>query len=118
MEAIAITDETALARFAALIRDRLAALDEDDRLGKDGQAVVSLDQQSVGRLSRMDALQSQAMAKAAQGRRDAQKRGLRAALQRIEEGEFGYCDDCGDAIAPARLELDPTATRCMSCASG
>lgn len=110
-------DEKTQARFRTLIQDRLAALAEEDALGKDGQSVVALDQQSVGRLSRMDALQSQAMAKATQARRDGQRRALAAALARIEEEEFGYCDDCGDQIATARLTLDPTATRCISCAS-
>ena len=42
----------------------LADLEEQNSLGADGQAIVTLDQQSVGRLSRMDALQGQAMAKA------------------------------------------------------
>ncbi|SFQ15154.1 DnaK suppressor protein [Roseivivax halotolerans] len=103
-------------RFRALIKTRLAALDEEDRLGRDGQKAVELDQQAVGRLSRQDALQSQAMAKATQARRDIAKRGLKDALARIDEGEFGYCEECGEAIAVKRLELDPTARRCISCA--
>ena len=111
-------NETETARFAALIRQRLAEIDKENRLGRGGQAVVQLDQQSVGRLSRMDALQNQAMAKAQQGRRDAEAKGLRAALGRIEEGEFGYCEDCGEEIAPRRLELNPAVTRCVGCASG
>ncbi|MDJ0821450.1 MAG: TraR/DksA C4-type zinc finger protein [Paracoccaceae bacterium] len=110
-------DEREEARFRSLIQQRLAALDDEDALGRDSQSVVTLDQQSVGRLSRQDALQSQAMAKATQARRDAQRRGLHAALTRLDAGDFGYCDDCGDAIAVKRLELDPTVTRCISCAS-
>lgn len=105
------------AKFQRLIKTMLDDLAKEDALGRDGQAVVTLDQQAVGRLSRMDALQSQAMAKAHQVRRDAMALRLKAALRRIEEGEFGYCDDCGEAIAPKRLELDPTAMRCISCAS-
>lgn len=104
--------------FRALIAQRLAELDAEDALGRGGQQVVELDQQSVGRLSRQDALLSQSMAKATQARRDAQRRALRAALQRIDEDAFGYCDDCGDEIAQKRLELDPTVTRCVSCAAG
>ena len=104
--------------YRALIMDRLNALKSEDDLGRKGQKTVTLDQQSVGRLSRMDALQSQAMAKATQARRDAQARALQAALQRLDEGEFGYCEDCGDDIAPARLDFDPSVTRCISCAAG
>lgn len=104
--------------FRDLIQARLAALDEEDAMGHDAQSVVTLDQQSVGRLSRMDALQSQAMAKGLQARRDAERVGLRAALDRLDEDEFGFCEDCGEDIAAKRLELNPTVTRCISCASG
>ena len=48
--------------FSDLIRQRLEELINEDQLGVGAQKVVELDQQSVGRLSRMDALQSQAMA--------------------------------------------------------
>ena len=80
--------------------------------------MVELDQQAIGRLSRMDALQNQAMAKAQQVRRDQEVRRLQAALARMEEGEFGYCEDCGDPIPRGRLDLDLAASKCVSCASG
>ena len=76
-----------------------------------------LDQQCVGRLSRMDALQSQAMSAETKRRRDQELRRIAAALQRIEEGEFGDCESCGGPIAEARLEIDPSATLCIRCAS-
>jgi RNA polymerase-binding protein DksA len=41
---------------------------------------------------------------------------IRAALSRIEDGSYGFCDRCGEEIAPARLEALPTATRCINCA--
>ncbi len=106
------------ARFRALIAARLKELEGADERGRSGQKTVDLDQQSIGRLSRQDALQNQAMAKATQVRREAERTRLRAALARMEEGEFGYCEDCGEAIAPGRLELDPGATRCVECARG
>lgn len=110
-------DDVRLTRFRDLIQARLDALSEEDALGKAGQETVVLDQQAVGRLSRMDALQNQAMAKAGQARRDAEAVRLHSALSRIEDGEFGYCEECGDEIAEKRLDLDPAATRCISCAS-
>ena len=100
----------------ALIAARLADLDAEDALGQAGQATVELDQQAVGRLSRQDALLSQSMARATQLRRNAQRAALAAALQRLDAGEFGYCDDCGEDIAPGRLRLDPTARLCVDCA--
>lgn len=104
--------------FRDMIATRLAELDAEDQMGEAGQATVELDQQAVGRLSRMDALQNQAMARANATRRKTERARLQAALARMDEGEFGYCEDCGDAIARARLQLDPAATRCVDCASG
>lgn len=117
-EGITNVNESELARFRALITTRLAALDAEDSLGEAGQATVELDQQAVGRLSRMDALQNQAMAQANAARRKVERTRLHAALARMEEGEFGYCDDCGDQIAKGRLELDPAAQLCIDCATG
>jgi DnaK suppressor protein len=105
-------------QFRCLIEERLLDLQAEDALGQEGQKTVELDQQSVGRLSRMDALQNQAMARATQGRRNAEASRLKFALKRMDEGEYGYCEDCGEQIAPGRLIFDPAATRCISCASG
>lgn len=96
----------------------LAALEEEDALGTESQQTVTLDQQSVGRLSRMDALQQQAMAQATKRRRATQRTRIVAALARIDEGEYGYCIDCGDEISKARLDHDPAFPKCLSCARG
>ncbi len=109
---------TELQQFKDLILNRLAELEVQSASGQDAQSVVELDQQAVGRLSRMVALQNQAMAKAQQSRRDLETRRLEAALTRIDNGEFGFCDDCGEAIALGRLKLDLAANKCVSCASG
>lgn len=82
----------------------------------DDRKPVELDQQSVGRLSRMDSLQVQAMAKAADARRAQEIRRIDAALQRLEEGDYGWCVECGEAIEVKRLEIDPAAPRCSGCA--
>lgn len=111
-------NETEIARFTARLQEELKELDLDDARGEEGQKVVELDQQAVGRLSRMDALQNQAMAKATGARRAALRQRILMALARIDEDEFGYCEDCGDEIAIGRLELDPSAPKCVSCASG
>ena len=82
-----------------------------------GRKPVELDQTSVGRLSRMDAMQGQAMAAAMDARRHGRIRAIDAALIRIADGEFGWCEDCGDFIGYGRLDFDPTVPRCVSCAS-
>ncbi len=110
-------NESDITLTANKIRARLNEIEAENQLGQDAQAVVELDQQSVGRLSRMDAMQHQAMARAQQTRRNTEIVRLNAALARMDEGEFGYCEDCGDEIAFKRLDLDPAATKCITCAS-
>jgi len=102
-------------------RDRLLRLrDELESIaatGENSAAVVELDQSKVGRLSRMDAMQVQAMAKASSARRERTLRGIAAALQRIEDDEYGLCLGCSEPINPRRLEFDPTTMLCVDCAS-
>jgi len=83
-----------------------------------GSSSVQLDQTKVGRLSRMDALQSQAMSKEVDRRRQVELNRIDAALQRIAEGEFGFCITCGHKIEKARLALNPSLPQCSKCASG
>ena len=85
--------------------------------GEESRRPVELDQARVGRLSRMDALQEQAMAIETARRRTLELRRVEAALARLDDGEYGACIECGEDIEPKRLELDPTAPLCMGCAS-
>ncbi|MEA1943346.1 MAG: TraR/DksA C4-type zinc finger protein [Pseudomonadota bacterium] len=101
-------------------RQRLLALKAElldlSQSAHEDRKPVELDQQSVGRLSRQDSLQVQAMAKAAEARRAQEIRRIDAALQRVEDDEYGWCAECGEAIEEKRLELDPAAPRCAGCA--
>ena len=101
-----------------LLEERLAELVEAERATASERAPVELDQQSVGRLSRMDAMQVQAMASAQSRRRAAERRRIEAALRRWDQGEFGFCTGCGEEIAEGRLKLDPAIPLCVDCASG
>ena len=85
--------------------------------GEDAARVVELDQTSVGRLSRMDALQGQAMSQEQGRRRGLELQKISAALRRIEVGDYGDCLACDEPIAIKRLALDPAATLCIRCAS-
>ncbi len=40
---------------------------------------------------------------------------IREALERIDNGEFGECEDCGDEIGEARLKARPVTTLCIEC---
>ncbi len=83
---------------------------------QDSRKPVELDQTSVGRLSRMDALQTQAMQLETGRRRDLELKRIESALKRIEEGDFGYCVTCGEDIEEKRLAHDPTFPTCVACA--
>jgi DnaK suppressor protein len=77
---------------------------------------VELDQTRIGRLSRMDALQSQAMSVETDRRRRVELRRIDAALGRIAAGDYGFCVGCGETIALKRLDLDPATPVCIDCA--
>jgi len=81
-----------------------------------GAATVELDQSRVGRLSRMDALQSQAMHTESLNRAQRQVTALQHALTRLESDEFGICAQCDEDIAEARLQHNPAAVLCIGCA--
>lgn len=105
-------------RWRARIEGELADLAAASAATTQDRAPVALDQQSVGRLARMDAMQLQAMATASERRRGDRAGRLRSALARLGRGEFGWCDGCGDEIAEGRLDVDPTVTLCIACARG
>ncbi len=51
------------------------------------------------------------------GRLAAALKDIERALQKVEEGTYGYCEECGEKIAPERLRLIPFALYCVSCLS-
>jgi len=81
------------------------------------RAAVDAGDTAMGRLSRMDALQHQAMAQETERRRQIELKRIDAALARMTEGDYGLCVHCGDAIAVKRLDFDPAAPLCITCAS-
>lgn len=94
------------------LKQELEGLNEN---ASNSREAVELDQSRVGRLSRMDALQGQAMNNAIATRRNNKLLAIEAALERLRDDEFGYCLKCGDEIALKRLELDPTVALCLNC---
>ena len=99
-------------------RDRLVAEREEllrlSQSTADDAKPVELDQTKVGRLSRMDAMQVQAMAAESDRRREIEIKRIDAALKRLDEDEFGYCTSCGEEIAAKRLESDPSTPLCIT----
>lgn len=102
--------------FRALLTAREAELHELSEISAEARSAVELDQASVGRLSRMDAMQQQAMALASERSRAHEIERIKSALLRIDEGEYGYCLACGDEIPEKRLRFDPSVAMCVNCA--
>ncbi|MDC0993504.1 TraR/DksA C4-type zinc finger protein [Alphaproteobacteria bacterium] len=99
-----------------LIRNEMDQLKKLSETAKDSREPVTLDQQSVGRLSRMDAMQQQSMELATEERRQSRLAALAAALRRVKSGDYGYCLKCDDKIAAGRLAVDPAVKLCIDCA--
>ncbi len=114
--------EEAAALTSTQIEELRAALEELKRdLGSqlvdtdDAAKPVKLDQTAVGLLSRMDSMQSQAMANAS---REAMKTRLNqcvAALKAVEQSEYGLCRLCEEPIGVKRLSAKPEAPFCLKC---
>ncbi len=82
------------------------------------RAAVDAGDTAMGRLSRMDALQHQAMAQETERRRRIELKRIDAALTRMADGDYGFCVQCGEPIAEKRLAFDPATPLCIACASG
>jgi DnaK suppressor protein len=108
--------ENDLKRLESLLLEKKAELIREGETGQQAEEVVELDQARVGRLSRMDAMQAQAMSLETGRRRRLHALEIDAALERIRAGDYGDCFECGESINPKRLEADPGAKLCISCA--
>lgn len=90
------------------IHGALVYLDEADK-------PVALDQTTQGRVSRIDAITQQQMARAGRTHLQMQLERIRAALERHEAGRFGYCCRCDFDIDLDRLSADPATPFCLDC---
>jgi DnaK suppressor protein len=105
-----------ISEMKKLILARQKELTEISAAAKESQDPVELDQTKVGRLSRMDAIQMQSMAQETERRRALELLRIKGALQRLENGDFGYCIKCDEPINGKRLQLEPAIPTCISCA--
>jgi len=107
-----------MSAYRKALETKLSDLNEVHALTQEDRAPVTLDQTTQGRLSRMDALQVQAMALETDRRREMEIKRVESALERMSDGEFGYCLSCGDEIEIKRLDNDPSTPTCIGCARG
>lgn len=110
------TDPAFHDEFRRRLHARRAELNEVAEIAADAGATVELDQTRVGRLSRMDALQAQAMAQESNRRRELELKRIAGALARLDAGDYGFCLRCEEPMPAARLDFDPSATLCVRCA--
>ncbi|HYJ81200.1 MAG TPA: TraR/DksA C4-type zinc finger protein [Longimicrobiaceae bacterium] len=82
--------------------------------GENGRA-RDLEQDTVGRLSRIDAIQNQGFMQNLEERERVQLRQVVDALRRMEEGSYGACTACGGAIPYERLIIFPETLACTAC---
>lgn len=76
---------------------------------------VKLDQQSIGRVSRGDAIQHQSIAKANLAQCQERIQQIDDALRKIDTEDYGYCEACGEMIAFERLSAKPECSLCLTC---
>ncbi len=96
--------------------ERRAELMAQSEMSSDARKPVELDQQAVGRLSRMDAMQQQEMAAAAERSRKRDLMRIEMAERRLASDDYGYCAECDEEIPDGRLAIDPMAEKCVRCA--
>lgn len=104
-----------LIELEALAHEQIAQLEGELASGAEEAGAIAPDK-AIGRLSRLDAMQIQEMAKEAQRRREDRLHRLHQAIERMDVGSYGRCASCGEEIEYQRLEIAPEITRCGPCA--
>ena len=104
-----------IAELRQELESELARLERTLPTSRDAARPVELDQTSVGRLSRIDAMQNQQMSADLHSRNEARHAQMLDALARIEAGTYGTCDRCAQPIPYGRLIVFPEARHCAAC---
>ena len=112
-EEITLSD---LGQLRTMLINERQELENNSQTSNESRRPIALDQQRLGRLSRMDAMQSQAMAQASERRRQIRLKQIDLALKRMSDDDYGLCEKCGEEISPNRLKLDPAIAICIACA--
>jgi len=101
------------------IRYKIASLitkskDDIEDIEKSTQPISP--ENSIGRVSRMDAINNKSVMEAALRNKKAKLAKLKMALSNIDRADFGYCSMCKNPIQQGRLIYMPESTRCIRCA--
>ena len=108
-------DVDRLAYFRKRLEELEREIREDMDANPEDSGVVELDS-SIGRLSRMDALQNQQMALELKRRQENQLLRIENAFKRLANGQYGLCGKYKKPIEEDRLEVFPDTVTCVRCA--
>ncbi|MCA1964780.1 MAG: TraR/DksA C4-type zinc finger protein, partial [Prosthecobacter sp.] len=100
--------------FEELLDDLIARLQKEIENSSADTAAVAPDN-AIGRVSRMDSILSQEVAKAMVAAKQKRILDLHAARMRLDEGSFGTCAACFEDIEIERLEAAPETLLCQAC---
>ena len=109
-------DDLQIEALKVKVQSLLRELEAELHASAGDEEVVTLDT-SIGRLSRMDAMQQQQMALELKRRKEQYRLRLENALKRIDQGTYGRCGRCKGPITAERLEIQPDAVLCVRCAA-
>jgi DnaK suppressor protein len=112
MEELTDEERETLAEALHALKQRLTATLESQ---EDAAKPVELDQTKMGRVSRIDAIQQQEMARSSEASARRRLALVRQALKALEEDEYGYCRLCEEPIAFRRLQARPESPFCVEC---
>ena len=98
------------------LNEEIAKIEKElPQLQQSSQPVAPDD--SIGRLTRMEAMQAANMSKAALDKSMNRLSRLKGALARIDQESFGICTECEEIIPVGRLLLMPESQTCVNCSA-
>lgn len=106
--------ETFAAQLQQMRTEVLAQL-RAQRGGRKGRAEAAAEARETESDDWAQADAERDLAIAMEERESAELVAIDSALQRVADGSYGLCLDCGASIATARLHANPTALRCVAC---
>ncbi len=95
----------------------LIAKTEKDLVELEDMTQPVVPENSLGRISRMDAINNKSVMEASLRNNQRRLGKLKAALQKIDSEDFGLCFDCKNPIPEARILFMPESNQCVRCAS-
>jgi DnaK suppressor protein len=107
--------EDEIEKYRAQLEKLRSELQKQLSSSEDGAKPIAPDN-AIGRLTRVDAMQSQQMAMALRQQNQLRLQRIDQALRFIENGRYGVCVKCGEDIGESRLSVVPESVLCVKCA--